>query len=254
MCEEERDALMNSGMYAALTGNMVAQQRLDVLTNNLANVNTAGFKRDRMVFESVLGSVKNPSQASGSLTDAPVLSGGSFATDYSAGPLKQTGNTLDLALEGDGFFVVNTPEGRAYTRQGNFHLDAGSKLVNADGFEVLANGGPVIINGRKVVIDGKGGVFVDGNQVASLEVVDFPKPYPLQKTGGAQFIPAGPGGDEQPAKNTGIRQGFIEDSNVNPLVEMTQLIETNRYYESCVKAVQSFDNMASKAANDLGKL
>jgi flagellar basal-body rod protein FlgF len=245
---------MNSGMYAALTGNMIAQQRLDVLTNNLANVNTAGFKRDRMVFESVLGTVKNPSQGSGSLTDAPVMSGASFATDYSAGPLKQTDNTLDLALEGDGFFVVNTPQGRAYTRQGNFHLDAGNRLVNAEGYEVLANGAPVTINGGKVEIDGKGGVSVDGNQVASLEIVDFPKPYPLQKTGSVQFVPAGPGGDEQPAVNTSIRQGFLEDSNVNPLLEMAQLIETNRYFESCVKAVQSFDNMASKAANDLGRL
>jgi flagellar basal-body rod protein FlgF len=245
---------MNSGMYAALSGNMMAQQRLDVLTNNLANVNTAGFKRDRMVFESVLGTVKNPSPGTGTLTTAPVLSGASFATDYSAGPLKQTGNTLDLAIDGDGFFVVNTPDGKAYTRQGNFHLDAGSKLANADGFEVLANGGPVTITGGRVEIDGKGGVLVDGNQIASLDVVDFPKPYTLQKSGSVQFSPAGQEGDAQPARNPGIRQGFLEESNVNPLVEMAQLIETNRYYESCVKAVQSFDNMANKAANDLGRL
>ncbi len=245
---------MNSGMYSALSGNIVAQQRLDVLTNNLANVNTAGFKRDRMMFESVLGSVKNPSQANGSLTNVPMQTGVNFATDYSAGPLKQTGNTFDLALEGDGFFVVNTPEGRAYTRQGNFHVDAGNRLVNADGYEVLAGGGPVTINGGKVLVDGKGAISVDGNQVGTLDVVDFPKPYPLQKTGGVQFVIAGQEAAAQPAKNTDIKQGFLEESNVNPLLEMAQLIETNRYYESCVKAVQSFDNMAGKAANDLGKL
>lgn len=245
---------MNSGMYAALSGNLVAQQRLDVLTNNLANVNTGGFKRDRMVFESVLGAVKNPSPGAGSLTDAPVMSGASFATDFTAGPLKQTGNTLDLALEGDGFFVVNTPQGRAYTRQGNFHVDSGNRLVTAEGYEVQATGGPVTINGGKVSIDGKGGVLVDGNQVASLAVVDFPKPYSLRKTDGVQFISAEAESDEQPARNTTVRQGFIEASNVNPLMEMAQLIESNRYYESCVKAVQSYDNMASKAANELGKL
>ena len=245
---------MNSGMYAALSGNMAAQQRLDVLTNNLANVNTAGFKRDRMVFESILGTVKNPSQGTGTLTDVPVMSAASFTTDYSTGPMKQTGNTFDLALDGDGFFTVNTPDGKAYSRQGNFHLDAGGRLVNAGGNDVLSNGAPITINGSKVVIDGKGGVFVDGNQVASLDIVDFPKPYQLQKAGDVQFLPAGQEGDAQPARNTGIKQGFLEDSNVNPLVEMAQLIETNRYYESCVKAVQNYDNMAAKAANDLGKL
>ena len=85
-------------------------------------------------------------------------------------------------------------------------------------------------------------------------IVDFPKPYPLQKAGSVQFIPAEAGGAEQPAKGTGVRQGFLEESNVNPLLEMAQLIETNRYYESCVKMVQSYDNMAGKAANELGKL
>lgn len=245
---------MNSGMYAALSGSVTAQQQLEALTNNLANVNTAGFKRDRMIFESMLAAVKNPSQGSVTLTDAPLMTEASLATDFSAGAMRQTGNSLDLALEGDGFFVVNTPQGRAYTRQGNFHLDAGRRLVNADGYELLASGGPVTINGSNVVIDGKGGLFADGKQIGSLEVVDFPKPYQLQKTGGAQFIAAGPDAGEQPARSTTIRQGFIEESNVNPILEMARLIETNRYYESCVKAVQSYDNMAAKAANDLGKL
>lgn len=245
---------MNSGMYAALSGNLAAQQRLDLLTNNLANVNTAGYKRDRMVFESVLGSVKNPSQGTETLTDAPILSSASYTVDYSPGPLKQTGNTFDIALDGDGFFVVNTPQGRAYTRQGNFHVDAGNKLVTADGYEVMGNGGPVTINGGRVVIDSKGGVSVDGNQVASLAIVDFPKPYTLQKNGSSQFSFADDQNSEQPAKNSVVRQGVIEDSNVNPLLEMAQLIETNRYYESCVKLVQSYDNIASKAANELGKV
>jgi flagellar basal-body rod protein FlgF len=244
---------MNSGMYAALSGNIASQQRLEVLTNNLANVNTAGFKRDRMMFESVMAAVKNTSPAAGILTEAPVMSTVSFATDYTAGPVKQTGNNLDIALDGEGFFVVNTPQGRAYTRQGNFHLDGG-KMVTADGSEVLGNGGPITINGGKVEIDGKGGVFVDGNRVAALEIVDFPKPYPLRKAGSALFVPDGSGGAEQPVRNMTVRQGFLEESNVNPILEMAQLIETSRYYESCVKAVRSYDEMAAKAANELGKL
>ncbi len=245
---------MNSGMYTALSGNLASQQKLDVLTNNLANVNTTGFKRDRMVFESMLSAVKNPSQPGGTLTDAPVMSEVRFATDYSAGPVKQTGNTFDLALDGDGFFVVNTPQGKAYTRQGNFHLDSASRLISADGYEVLGNGAPIAVKGGKVEIDSKGGVFVEGNRVASLDIVDFPKPYQLKKAGSALFIPEGPGGGEQPAKNAEVRQGFLEDSNVNPILEMAHLIETSRYYESCLKVVRSYDDMAAKAANELGKL
>lgn len=245
---------MNSGMYAALSGSMAGQERLDVLTNNLANASTAGFKKDRLSFESILGGVKNPSQKTASLTDAPVMSGVSFATDYSAGALKYTGNPLDVALDGDGFFVVNTPEGKAYTRQGNFHLDASGKLINAGGYEVLSGGGPVTIKGGTVVIDAKGGIVVDGNQVGTLDVVDFQKPYPLQKTGGVLFTLDGRGAAGQPAANTAVKQGVIEESNVNTIWEMTQMVESNRYYESCTKVIQGFDNMASKAANELGKL
>ena len=97
-------------------------------------------------------------------------------------------------------------------------------------------------------------MFVDGSQVGTLALVDFPKPYQLQKTGSTLFIPAGPETTEQPATNTNVRQGAIEDSNVQPLMEMVNLIETNRFYERCVKAVQSFDEMANKAANELGKV
>ena len=245
---------MKSGMYAALSGNMASEQRLDILTSNLANVNTAGFKRDRIAFESVLGAVKKPSQVTETLTDAPLLSTSRIVTDFTAGALKLTSNTLDVALDGDGFFVVNTPNGKAYTRQGNFHLDASNKLLNASNFEVLAGGGPVTIKGSKVVIDAKGGIVVDGSQVGTLDVVDFPKPYQLKKEGGAQFVPTSPEVEGQPAKNTSVRQGFLEESNVNSMLEMALLMDTSRSNESCAKMIQSFDNMVGKAVNELGKL
>ena len=245
---------MNSGMYAAVSGNMVSAQRLEVITNNLANINTVGFKKDRMIFDTMLNSAKNPTQPAGMLTDAPVLSAYTVDTDYSAGPQKQTGNPLDLALDGSGFFVVNTPQGKAYTRQGNFHLDAGGKVVTADGYEVQAGGGPVTIKGGKVDINEKGEVSVDGQQVSTLSVVDFPKPYQMQKIGSAMFVPADPAVTEQPASGALVRQGALEDSNVHPLLEMANLIETTRFFESCVKTIQSYDEMASKAANDLGRV
>jgi len=239
---------MNSGLYAALSGNLAAMKRLDVLSNNLANVNTPGFKKDRMTFESLL--MASTSAANG---DQPVLANNTFFTDFSAGPVKQTGNTLDLALEGDGFFVVNTPQGPAYTRQGTFQRDSSGKLVTRDGYEV-AGSGALVLNGSKVEIDAKGVVQVDGAQVGTLQVVDFPKPYALQKIGDGLFVPADPQVVPQPVAKSAVRQGFLEESNVNVVMEMAQLIETNRFFETCQKVVQGYDNVAAKAANEIGKV
>lgn len=245
---------MNSGMYAALSGSMVSLQRMETLTNNLANLNTPGFKKDRLVFESVLASVDASPPPASVMERTPLHTGvQQIITDYTAGPARQTGATLDFALDGDGYFAVKTPQGKAYTRQGNFHLDAGGKLLTAQGDEVLGNGSAITITGSKVEVDGKGAILVDGAQVGVLDLVDFPKPYALQKAGGALFT-AGAGVAEQPAKKMSVKQGFIEDSNVNPILEMANLIETSRYYESCLKAVRSYDDMAAKATNDLGKL
>ncbi len=245
---------MNSGMYAAVSGDMAIMQRMDVITNNLANINTTGFKKERMTFGTMLDSVKNPTQVDGSVTGSPVLVDFTVNTDYSSGALKQTGNPLDVALDGKGFFVVDTPQGKAYTRQGNFHLDENGRLVTVAGYEVQGGGGPITIKGGQVDINDKGEVSVDGQQVATLSVVNFPEPYQLQKVGGAMFMPAAPEVTGEPATGTFVRQGTLEDSNVQPLLEMASLIETNRFYESCVKTIQSYDEMANKAANDLGRV
>ncbi|HEY5513950.1 MAG TPA: flagellar basal-body rod protein FlgF, partial [Geomonas sp.] len=237
---------MNSGMYAALSGNLSAMRRLDVISNNLANASTPGFKADQIQFESVLAGVKNPSQE-------PVLSNERFSTDFSSGTLQKSDNALDLALDGDGFFVVNTPQGPAYTRQGNFHRGAGGRLVNADGYELQGQGGPITVAGGRVDIGAGGAVTVDGAASGTLALVDFPKPYAMTKSGGGLFAPADPQAVPTPSKAE-VKQGYLESSNVKVIVEMARMIETSRYFESCAKAVKSYDDMAAKAANDLGKV
>ena len=238
---------MNSGMYAALSGNLTATRRLDVIANNLANASTAGFKADQIQFESVLAGVKNPS------AQDPALSSERYSTDFSAGALQKSDNSLDLALEGDGFFVVSTPQGPAYTRQGNFHRGAGGKLVNVDGYEVQGQGGAISVTGGQVDIGSGGAVTVDGALSGTLSRVDFPKPYALNKAGGGLFVPADPQATPT-ASTAGVKQGFLESSNVKVVVEMARMIETSRYFDSCTKAIKSYDDMASKAANDLGKV
>ncbi len=243
---------MNSGIYGAISGNMAMMKQLDVIANNLANVNTPGFKRDNISFESVLAA--SNAQGMEVSEDSPMLIKEKYSTDYSSGQVKVTDNTFDIALDGDGFFAVNTPQGKAYTRQGNFKLDAKSRLVTADGYEVLGKGGPIVINGGSVSFDAKGKIFVEGQETGSIDVVDFPKPYDLRKVGSALFMPNTTDVTPQAAKDTVVRQGYLEGSNVNTIEEMVRMIETTRSSESCQKMIQNYDQMTGHAVNELGKV
>ncbi len=245
---------MNSGMYPAVSGSLAAMRRLDVISNNLANVNTPGYKKDKMSFEGLLAGNVNPPAVPQGTTADPILQKENIYIDYASGPTSQSGNPLDLALDGDGFFAVTTPEGTAYTRQGNFRTSADGTLVTVDGYPVQGAGGTAInIKGSRVEIDAKGAVTVDGTRSGSISVVDFNKPYSLTKIGSALFVPTDPQAVGQAGKAQ-IQQGHIEGSNVESISEMVQMIETNRYFEACSKVIKAFDDMTSKAANDLGKV
>ena len=245
---------MNSGMYAAVSGSLAAMQRLDMISNNLANVNTPGYKKDKMSFEGMLAGTASPLTVPQGTTADPIMQKENIYIDYAGGPTSQSGNTLDLALDGDGFFAVTTPEGTAYTRQGNFRTSVDGTLVTADGFAVQGTGGAsILIQGSRVEIDAKGGVTVDGTQVGEIAVMDFEKPYSLTKIGSAMFVAT----DSHITPKAGkaqIQQGYIEGSNVESISEMVQLIETNRYFEACSKVIKGFDDMATKAANELGRI
>ncbi|NTV49469.1 MAG: flagellar basal-body rod protein FlgF [Geobacteraceae bacterium] len=245
---------MNSGIYPAVSGSLAAMRRMDVISNNLANINTPGYKKDKMSFEGLLASNTNPPAVPQSSTADPILQKENIYIDYASGPISQSSNPLDLALDGDGFFAVTTPEGTAYTRQGNFRTSADGTLVTVDGYPVQGVGGTAIrVQGSQVEIDPKGGVTVDGLQVGAISVVDFGKPYNLTKIGSALFIAADPQVVPQAGKAQ-VQQGHIEGSNVESISEMVQLIETNRYFESCSKVIKGFDDITAKAANELGKI
>ena len=168
---------MNSGIYSAVSGSLAAMRRLDMISNNLANVNTPGFKKDKMSFEGLLAGPVNPPAVPQGTTADPILQKENIYIDYANGMTSQSSNTLDLALNGDGFFAVTTPEGTAYTRQGNFRTSADGTLVTMDGYPVQGTGGSAIqIQGSQVEIDAKGVVTVDGEQKGTISVVDFDKP------------------------------------------------------------------------------
>jgi flagellar basal-body rod protein FlgG len=245
---------MNSGMYAAVSGNLAAMRKLDMISNNLANVNTIGFKKDKMSFEGLLASATNPPNVPQGTTADPILQKENLYIDYASGPVNQSGNPLDLAIDGDGFFAVTTPDGTAYTRQGNFRVSADGSLVTTDGYPVMGQqGGSIRILGSRVEIDAAGEVLVDGTPAGKISLVDFEKPYSLTKTGSTMFVPTDPQTAPRPGKS-GILQGHVEGSNVESISEMVQMIETNRYFEACSKVIKGFDDIAAKAANELGKI
>jgi flagellar basal-body rod protein FlgG len=206
-----------------------------------------------MLFESMLaGNASPPAVPQGSTAD-PILLKDSVIIDYAPGTVSQTGNNLDLAIDGDGFFVVSTPGGPAYTRQGNFRLSSDGTLVTADGYPVMGQGGAIRVQGSRVDINGQGVVTVDGNPAGTITVVDFPRPYNLTKSASALFSATDPKMIPQAATGA-VRQGHLEGSNVETISEMVQMIETSRYYEACAKVIRGFDDMTAKATTDMGRL
>jgi flagellar basal-body rod protein FlgG len=163
-------------------------------------------------------------------------------TDLSQGPLRETQNPLDLAIDGDGFFAVRTPEGIRYTRKGHFRLDAEGYLVTEEGYRVLdRNNAEIKIDGNDIRFDTEGNLYVDGNLTATLGIWSLPD---AQKVGHDMFS-----GNPQPAQNFSLKQGFIELSNVNGVVEMVRLIETSRAHETYARLVQALDEVQSKVNN-----
>jgi flagellar basal-body rod protein FlgG len=242
---------MNKGIYPVLSGGIAQERRLEILTNNLANVNTVGYKKDVPVFAvEEPGGLSHPHPAGIPESEQSFVGMDGFFTDYSPGVTRQTGNSLDFAIEGSGFFVVESPEGTRYSRNGSFTLSPDRQLVTAEGWPVVGDNGPILLteNG-KIAVDGDGSISINGSEVNRFRIVDFEKPYGLKKEAGSLFSGEG----EIEAAGHRILQGTLEISNVQGLKEMTSMIEVMRAYESYQKAMQSLDDLGQKA-NEIGRV
>jgi flagellar basal-body rod protein FlgG len=230
---------------------MLADQiRQDVIANNLANATTAGFKGDTAVGEAFPSLLINQLQTGATIGKLGLGSRiTEVATDGSQGALRQTGNTYDLAIAGDGWFSVQGPTGVAYTRNGAFTTDAKGQLVTADAQPVLDDGGRPITVGNNATISPDGRVTVDGRQVAKLAVTAL-DPKRLHKLGDNLYT----GTVVKNAPASRVEQGFLEGSNVNSVKEMVDLISTMRSFEAGQKAVQALDDTLGKAVNDVGRI
>ena len=242
---------MSGTVYQAAAGAMLQQMRLDVLSNNLANVNTVGYKADKLAFR-----VDTTAMPQAAQVPAPQLSPYAppleHMVDFSVGPVRQTQNSLDLAIMGDGFFVVQSPNGLQYTRKGSFSINDQGQLSTADGWPVMGQGGPITIDGSRLVINDQGQIFVDDNQVGTLQIEDFARPYDLQKVGDTLFVPANDRVRSVPAEDYRIAQGSVELSNVEAIRTMTEIIETLRVFESYQRVMRAADDATAKTVNEVG--
>ncbi len=265
------------GVYTALSGAIAQSSKLDTIANNLANVNTPAFKRDQQLFQEYLTAVEKPPTTTeiprdvASVESFYNMQGGDKSyvdakgtfTDFSQGGLKPTGNSLDVAIDGKGFFEVATPSGIKLTRAGNFTLDGSGQLVTKDGHPVLQSGEPgadpaarvIRFQGRgSVTVNDSGEIFEGTDSVGKLALVNVNNTDSLQKVGGSLYTFKT---NSTPAMTNvvspSVKQGFLETSNVNIVQEMTDMISTNRVFESTQKAISAYDQMADKMVNVVGK-
>ncbi len=246
---------MSGGMYLAAAGALVQQMRLEMLSNNVANINTIGYKAEKSVFSLTpeTPAVANEPPRAGNQSLSPYAPPFSAVIDFSQGAIRQTGNPLDVAIDGDGFFSVQTPDGVQYTRQGSFTLNADGVLVTQDGHPVLGEGGEIMLEEGIVEIDEEGAVYVDGDEVGRLQITDFAETRSLKKVGSGRFAMSQASVPGIRPENTSLRQGHIETANVNPVQAMTEMIETSRAFEAYQKVIQSADEATSKSINDVGR-
>ena len=244
------------GIYPAISGSLLQEKRLEVLANNLANINTIGFKEDRSVFETyIMGNVSSyqPLAPTRIIPEEAYAVFTGINTIFSQGELRYTRNPLDLAIDGNGFFVTETPQGKAYTRKGNFTINKEGLLVTQEGLSVLGRGGTITIRGSQIIIDNEGNILVDDKRVDTISVVDFPKPYPLQKIGDSLFVLNNTEIEEITPTGITIQQGYLELSNVQATKAMVEMIDILRAYEAYQKIIQSFNDEALKTINEVGK-
>ncbi len=256
---------MPGEIYMAAAAALAYEKRLEVVANNLANVNTAGFKRDEVAFQAYLTSAEGQVQSLQPPYAAPTA-GSSFwisyesRTDFSPGPLKMTGNPLDVALNGKGFFSVESPSGTVYTRRGNFTVNSEGSLVTQEGWPVQGEGGSEIRiegrnagpNGLEVSIGRDGTVQVNGRQVGRLNVEDFPNAGSLSRTEKGYFKAVG-GAAGEPVEDIGVSQGYLEMSNVEAVHGMVEMIEILRGYESYQRVIRAVDDVNSKSISEVGR-
>lgn len=234
-----------TGLYVALSAQMAAERRMATIATNIANMNTPGYRAEEIRFETIL------SQSG----DVSFVSEGDSYTSLKAGNTAYTGNPLDLAPQGDAWFAVRGPGGVMYTRDGRFHLGAAGDLRTVDNMPVLDTGGTQITidpNAGPINVGADGAITQAGNRVGTVGLFNLPAGAGLTRHGSSMVLPDRPATPVQDFTRFGMRQGYVEGSNVDPVMEMTRMIAVQRSFEMAAQAVQQTGDSTSEAITALG--
>jgi flagellar basal-body rod protein FlgF len=242
-------------LLIGLSRQMVLERQMDVVANNVANVNTNGFKADKSLFQEFLTSGAHEDNFKAGDRRISFVQDRSTYHDFASGPLEQTKNPLDVAIDGGAFLVVQTPAGERYTRDGSLQINAQGQLVTAGGNPVLGTGGPIVFQpgDKEISIAADGGVSVleGANKVDSLRgklrLVSFANAQSLVKEGSNLFS----GGGAVPDAKAQVRQGYVEKSNVNSVAEMSRMIEVTRTYTQISAMLQQQGDLRRTAIEKL---
>ncbi|HLA39836.1 MAG TPA: flagellar hook-basal body protein [Candidatus Glassbacteria bacterium] len=261
---------MIKGLYTSAAGMLPLSHRQDLASNNLANTSNSGYKQDRAFVRALINADMYLSEGGFATNGQPpqlvnvdppayIAAVGQAAsqvidqrTDFSQGPLEVTGNDFNLAIQGNGFFTVQTTQGIQYTRSSSFGINNNGNLVTSDGFVVLGTGGPINVQGGKLTVQQNGAVLVDGIQRGTLRITDFPQPYKLSKTQDNLFVSQAGAG--QQVQNPVVRQGVVEGANGNPIDQMVQMIEISRMFELGQRAIRLQDETLQQAVSQVGRI
>lgn len=219
--------------------------QMEHITNNLANASTPGFKAEHLLILNTLQEESKPGDNAASLN--------SLIVDFARGLSQRTDNPLDLYLQGDGFFVVQTKEGLAYSRKGDFTVNSLNQLVTQAGDPVVGEGGPITLKNGKIHIAENGSVFVDESQVGKLRIVDFANRQNLRNAGGGLYIDNGTAGVRK-VDRPDISSGSIELSNVNVINEMAGMIDIHRSFETYQKIIQTLTDQDKLSVSRVGRV
>ncbi len=244
---------MDSGFYAACAALMARSQALDLVANNLANTSTPGYRGQENIFRSFLATASgHPGSKLNQAVNDFGISGGS-QMDMTQGNLEHTGNDLDFAVQGPGFFEVKTANGPAFTRNGNFQVSAQNQLTTAQGDPVMGENGPIHIVGGPATVSPDGTISIDGAVAGKIKLVEFPPATQLESVGKTYY--SAPAQSGTPAKQSTIAQGSLESSNVNPVSGAVELVAVQRYAEMMQRALSMFHSEFNRiATEDLPKV
>jgi flagellar basal-body rod protein FlgF len=252
---------VENGSLVGLSRQIALHRELDVVANNIANLNTAGFKADNVVFHEHLMPVARANLFRGNDRVVSFVMDRATWHDLSQGAVQQTGNPLDISISGNGFLTVQTPRGERYTRNGALQINSAGQLVTSEGLQVVGENGPIVFqaNDRNIAISSDGTISVREGQNTTdslrgkLRLASFEQPQRLQKDGTSTYM-APAGVQPQAAREVRVEQGTIEKSNVRSVLEMSRMIEVTRTYTQLAAVLQQQSDMRRAAIEKLAEV